>query len=155
MRSEKMNLEQKINEEMKAAMKSGNKLRLETIRSIRAAIIEFAKSGLDRAMNDEDEIKLLNSLAKKRKDAIAMYEQVGRNDAKEQEEFELTVIQEFLPKQLTDEEITDVIKGIIANAGATSSKDFGKVMGPSMKALSGKADGTKVQQIVKSLLGAE
>jgi hypothetical protein len=74
---------------------------------------------------------------------------------KEQEEKELAIIQEFLPKQLSDKEIEDVIKGIISQAGATSAKDFGKVMGPSMKALSGKADGTKVQAMVKSLLGAE
>lgn len=150
-----MSLELKINEEMKSAMKSGSKLRLETLRSVRAAIIEFVKSGIDREMNSDDEIKILNTLAKKRKDAIAMYEQAGKTEMKEQEEFELTVIQEFLPKQLSDEEITDIIKDIITNAGATSAKDFGKVMGPSMKALSGKADGNKVQQIVKTLLGAE
>ena len=150
-----MSLELKINEEMKSAMKSGSKLRLETLRSVRAAIIEFVKSGIDREMNSDDEIKILNTLAKKRKDAIAMYEQAGKTEMKEQEEFELTVIQEFLPKQLSDEEIIDIIKDIITNAGATSAKDFGKVMGPSMKALSGKADGNKVQQIVKTLLGAE
>ncbi len=150
-----MSLETTITEEMKAAMKSGDKLRLETVRSIRAAIIEFAKSGTDHEMNPEDEIKLLNSLAKKRKDAIAMYEQAGRTEMKEQEEKELVIIQEFLPKQLSDKEIEDVIKGIITQAGATSAKDFGKVMGPSMKALSGKADGTKVQAMVKSLLGVE
>ena len=150
-----MSLETIITEEMKAAMKSGDKLRLETVRSIRAAIIEFAKSGADHELNPDDEIKLLNSLAKKRKDAIAMYEQAGRTEMKEQEEKELAIIQEFLPKQLSDKEIEDVIKGIIAQAGATSAKDFGKVMGPSMKALSGKADGTKVQAMVKSLLGVE
>ncbi len=150
-----MNLEQKINEEMKAAMKSSDKLRLETLRSVRAAIIEFAKSGAAREMNSDDEIKILNALAKKRKDAITMYEQAGRTEMKEQEESELKIIQEFLPKQLSDEEVAEVIKGIITQTGAVGSKDFGKVMGPSMKALTGKADGNKVQQLVKSLLGAE
>ncbi len=150
-----MSLEQKINEEMKAAMKNADKIRLETLRSVRAAIIEFAKSGLNREMNNEDEIKILNSLAKKRKDAIAMYEQAGRNEAKEKEELELSIIQEFLPKQLSDEEITKIIKEIIEKVGASSQKDFGKVMGPSMKALSGQADGNKVQTIVKNLLGAD
>lgn len=149
-----MSLELKINEEMKAAMKSGDKLRLDTLRSVRAAIIEFAKSGAGRDMTADDEIKLLNTLAKKRKDAITMYEQAGRTEAAAQESAELAIIQEFLPKQLNDDEITDIIKDIIEKVGATSEKDFGKVMGPSMKALSGKADGGKVQSIVKTLLGA-
>lgn len=148
-----MGLEQKINEEMKEAMKSGQKDRLETIRSIRAAIIEFAKSGLDREMNNEDEIKLLNMLAKRRKDSIDMYANAGRNDLKEKEEFELKVIQEFLPPQLSEDELKEIIQGVITETGATSQKDMGKVMGLSMKKLSGKADGTKVQQIVKELLG--
>ncbi len=149
-----MNLEQKVNEEMKIAMKSGNKTRLETLRSLRAGIIEFAKSGLDREMNQDDEIKLLNNQAKRRRDAIEMYGSAGRNDLKEKEEFELSVIQEFLPKQLTDEELSVIIKSVIEKAGATSMKDLGKVMGASMKELSGKADGNKVQQLVKDILGA-
>ena len=149
-----MNLEQKVNEEMKIAMKSGNKTRLETLRSLRAGIIEFAKSGLDREMNQDDEIKLLNNQAKRRRDAIEMYNSAGRIDLKEKEEFELSVIQEFLPKQLTDEELSVIIKSVIEKAGATSMKDLGKVMGASMKELSGKADGNKVQQLVKDILGA-
>lgn len=148
-----MGLEQKINEEMKEAMKSGSKERLETLRSIRAAIIEFAKSGLGREMNNEDEIKILNSLAKKRKDAIEMYANAGRQDLKEKEESELKVIQEFLPKQLDDIEIKEVIKSIIDETGANSAKDFGKVMGLSVKKLSGQADGSKIQLFVKELLG--
>lgn len=148
-----MGLEQKINEEMKEAMKSGQKERLETLRSVRAAIIEFAKSGIDREMNNEDEIKILNMLAKRRKDSIEMYANAGRNDLKEKEEFELTVIQEFLPPQLSDDEIKEIIQGVVTETGATSQKDMGKVMGMSMKKLSGKADGTKVQQIVKEVLG--
>lgn len=149
-----MTLEIKINEEIKSAMKSGDKLRLDTVRSIRASIIEFSKSGVGREMNSDDEIKLLNSLAKKRKDAIAMYEQAGRTEMQAQETAELAIIQEFLPKQLSDAEIIDIIKSIIDKVGASSEKDFGKVMGPAMKALSGQADGNKVQSVVKSLLGA-
>ncbi len=148
-----MNLEQKINEDMKASMKAGNKDRLETLRSIRAAIIEFAKSGLNRDMNSDDEIKILNTLAKRRKDAIDMYANANRSDLKEKEEFELKIIQEFLPPQLSDEEIKEIIKQIISEVGATSPKDMGKVMGLSMKKLTGQADGTKVQGIVKELLG--
>ncbi len=134
-------------------MKSGSKERLETLRSIRASIIEFAKSGLGREMNTDDEIKILNSLAKKRKDAIEMYTNAGRQDLKEKEEFELKVIQEFLPKQLDDNEIKEVIKSIIDETGANSAKDFGKVMGLSVKKLSGQADGSKIQSFVKELLG--
>lgn len=149
-----MSLELKVNEQMKEAMKSGDKLRLETLRSIRAGIIEFSKNGSGLQMNEEAEIKLLNSLAKKRKDAIEMYEQAGRIDLKEKEFKELTIIQEFLPAQISEKEIMEIIKGIIEKTGASGSKDFGKVMGPSMKALSGKADGTKIQTLVKEMLGA-
>ena len=148
-----MTLEQKVTEEMKLAMKSGNKMRLETLRSLRAGIIEFAKSGLDREMNQDDEIKLLNNQAKRRRDAIEMYNKAGRTELKEKEEFELSVIQEFLPKQLSDEELSVIIKSVIEKTGASSMKDMGKVMGASMKELSGKADGNKVQQLVKDILG--
>ncbi|MFA5512496.1 MAG: GatB/YqeY domain-containing protein [Candidatus Kapaibacterium sp.] len=149
-----MSLEARINDEMKSAMKNGEKLRLDTLRSIRAAIIEFTKSGIGRDMTGDDEIKLLNTLAKKRKDAITMYEQAGRKESAEQETNELAIIMEFLPKQLSDEEIVAAIKDIINKVGAVSEKDFGKVMGSAMKSLAGKADGNKVQATVKSLLGA-
>lgn len=148
-----MSLETKINEEIKAAMKNGDKPRLETLRSIRASIIEFAKSGVGREMNEEDEIKILNNQAKKRRDAIDMYAQAGRAELKEQEEFELGVIEEFLPEKMDESKVKEVILGIIAEVGAEGPKDMGKVMGPSMKALAGKADGSLVQKIVKESLG--
>jgi uncharacterized protein YqeY len=148
-----MNLEQTINEEMKSAMKSGDKLRLETIRSIRAGILEFKKSGVEREMNDQDEQKILLAAAKKRKDAIEMYSQANRQDLADKETKELRVIEEFLPKQMEEAEIVEFIKNFIAEVGATSMKDLGKVMGPAMKQLTGKADGNTVQRIVKELLG--
>lgn len=147
-----MNLEQKINDELKAAMKSGDKNRVDVIRSIRSAILEFNKSGIGRELNEDDEIKILNSAAKKRRDAIDMYKQANRPELQEKEEVELLVIQEFLPKQLSDEEIKEIVIGVIANTGAQGMKDMGKVMGASMKELKGKADGNKVQEIVKGLL---
>jgi uncharacterized protein YqeY len=147
-----MSFEEKINEALKDAMKSGDKVRTDTIRSIRAGIIEFAKSGSGRELNEEDEIKILNSNAKKRKDAIEMYEKGGRPELVEKEKIELSIIEEFLPKQLDDEEIIKIVKNIISNVGATNSKDFGKVIGATMKELKGKADGNRVQGIVKSLL---
>ncbi|MCX6146005.1 MAG: GatB/YqeY domain-containing protein [Candidatus Kapabacteria bacterium] len=148
-----MALEAKINEEIKTAMKSGEKLRLETLRSIRAAIIEFAKSGLNREMNEADELKMLNNIAKKRKDAITMYKDANRMELAEKESAELAVILEFLPAQLSEVEVRAIIMKIKEDSGSVDMKDMGKVMGPSMKALSGKADGGLVQSIVKEILG--
>jgi len=150
-----MNFEEKINEELKSATKSGDKLRLETIRSIRAAIIEFKKSGIGREMNAEDELKILGNQAKRRKDSIEMFEKGGRQDLVDKEKAELAIIEEFLPKQLSDEEIKAICLKIITDAGVTHVKDFGKVMGIAMKELKGKADGNKVQTILKSLLSSE
>lgn len=147
-----MNLEEKINGELKAAMKAGDKIRLNTLRSLRAAIIEFAKSGKGE-MQEADEQKILNMQAKRRRDAIDLYEKGGRQELADKEAAELEVIQEFLPKQLSEEEIIVVIKSIISQTGAESMKDMGKVMGMAMKELSGKADGNKVQQLVRNLLG--
>lgn len=148
-----MNLEQKVNDELKKAMKESKKDRVDVLRSLRSSIIEFNKSGARRELNEDDEIKILNSAAKKRKDAIEMYEKANRNELAEKEKIELKVIQEFLPKQLTDDEIKEIIKSIIEKTGAKDMKDMGKVMGASMKALKGKADGNKVQTIVKEILG--
>jgi len=148
-----MNLEQTITEQMKAAMKSGDKLRLETVRSIRAAILEFNTSGVGRPMNDDDEVKLLQKLAKKRKDAMEIFRANGRDEAADKEQAELAILEEFLPTMLNEAEITSIVQRVIADTGATSQKDFGKVIGAAMKELRGKADGTLVQTVVKSLLG--
>lgn len=147
-----MSLEETINEELKTAAKAGDKLRLQTIRSIRAAIIEFNKSGSESAMTADDELKLLLSQAKKRKDAIEMYEKGGRQELAEQESKELAIIEEFLPKQMSKEEVSAEVKKIIEATGATDMKHMGKVMGAAMKELKGKADGNTVQSIVKELL---
>jgi uncharacterized protein YqeY len=143
-----------ITEQMKAAMKSGDKLRLETIRSIRALILEFEKSGAGRAMTEEDEQKLLISAAKKRKDSVEQYRAANREDLASKEEAELAIIQEFLPKQLDESEVEAVVKTIIEQVGAKTPQEVGKVMGAAMKELRGKADGTLVQTVAKRLLGA-
>lgn len=148
-----MNLEAKITEEMKAAMKSGDKLRLDTVRSIRASILEFKTSGANKEMDEAEEIKLLNSLAKKRKDSISMYEQAGRTELADKEKAELDVIMEFLPKQLTEDEIKELVQNKINETGASGTDGLKLVMGPIMKELKGKADGNLVQTIVKTLLG--
>lgn len=147
-----MTFEQRITEEMKAAMKSGDKVRLETIRSIRASILEFQKSGIDREMTDDDAQKILINQAKKRKDAAEIYAGANRQDLADKELAELKVIEEFLPKQMSEDEIREFIKAFIQKVGAEGMKDMGKVMGPAMKELSGKADGSTVQKIVRELL---
>ena len=147
-----MNLETRINDEMKAAMKSGEKLRLETLRSIRAGIIAFNKSGAGRDMTTDDESKILLAAAKQRRDAIEIARTANRPEFIEKEEQELAIIMEFLPKQLTEEEITVIISTIIKDTGAAGAMDFGKVIGAAMKELRGKADGALVQQLVKQLL---
>jgi uncharacterized protein YqeY len=148
-----MNLEAKITEEMKAAMKSGDKLRLDTVRSIRASILEFKTSGANKEMDETDEIKLLNSLAKKRKDSINMYEQAGRTELADKEKAELAVIMEFLPKQLTEDEVRAIVQDLITKTGASGNDGLKLVMSPVMKELKGKADGNLVQAIVKEMLG--
>ncbi len=149
-----MNLEERINEELKNSIKSGDKIRMETLRSIRAAIIEFNKSGAGRELNEEDGLKILNSNAKKRKDAIVLYEQGNRSDLADKEKQELKIIEEFLPQQLSDDEVKNIIKKIKEEVGASDIKDLGKVMGPVMKELKGKADGGKVQQFVREMLSS-
>jgi uncharacterized protein YqeY len=149
-----MSLTETINQQLKAAMLASDKVRLETLRSIRALILEFEKSGVDRAMTPDDEIKILSSAAKKRKDAIEAYDAAGRTEAADKERQELAIIQEFLPAQMSDEAIKAELQTVIASIGATSPSDVGKVMGAAMKSLKGKADGTVIQRIAKELLGA-
>jgi uncharacterized protein YqeY len=149
-----MNFEQLINDDLKEAMKSGDKLKLETLRSLRASVIEFNKNGTGKELAEEDAQKILLQASKKRKDAIEMYKQAGRQDLLEKEEAELAIIASYLPQQLTEDQVIDVLKGLIAHIGAEGPKDMGKVMGLAMKELRGKADGTLVQQCLKSLLQA-
>ncbi len=148
-----MNLEEKINEQLKAAIKSADKIKMETLRSIRASIIEFNKSGADRNMNEDDEIKLLKTAQKRRKDAIEMYEKGGRQELADKEKTELDIISTFLPEQASADEIRTIVLTTIKNVTAEGMKDMGKVMGPVMKALKGKADGNLVRQIVQTELG--
>ena len=148
-----MILKDKINEDLKSAMKSGDKIRLETIRSIRALILEFEKSGAGKELNAEEEIKLLSTAAKKRKDSIEQYRNAKREDLASKEEAELKILQEYLPEQLTEEEIFDEVKILAANIGASAKEDFPKLMPQVMKELKGKADGKLVKSAVEKILG--
>ncbi len=148
-----MNLTEKINQDLKAAMKSGDKLRTETIRSIRALILEFEKSGSGKEFNTEEEIKLLTGAAKKRKDSIEQFRNAGREDLAVKEEKELEILREYLPKQLSKEEIKNEVTRIAKEINAVSQEDFSKLMPAAMKELKGKADGKEVRLVVEEYLG--
>lgn len=151
-----MSLKDRIGEEIKSAMKAKDKIRLETVRSIKKAILEkevaLRPKGQD-SLTEEQEIELLVQQAKQRRDSIEQYQQAGREDLAEKEAQELKIIEAYLPQQLDDEELNSVLDEIIASVGATSAKDLGKVMGVAMKQLKGKADGKKIQALVKDKLG--
>jgi len=148
-----MALTEIINEDLKAAMKSGDSVKLNTIRSIRAQLIELSKRGTGTSITPEEEMTALLAAAKKRKEAIEMYKKAGRNDLADQEKRELDIINTYLPKQMSREEVEILVKKIIGNIGATSSKDFSKVMPVAMKELKGKIDGKVIQEVVKKQLG--
>jgi uncharacterized protein len=148
-----MTLSQKISEDMKLAMKSGEKLRLETLRSIRAQMIELTKRGTGSEITPEEEISAVLAAAKKRKEAIELYRQAGREELARQEEQELEIINTYLPKQMSKEEAETLIGSLVTQTGAASMKDIGKVMPLAMKELKGKIDGKIVQEIVKQKLG--
>lgn len=150
-----MSLKDRITEDIKAAMKAQDKIRLETVRSIKKAILEkevsVRPSGQDN-LTEAQETEVLVQLAKQRRDSITQYEQANRPDLAQQEAQELAILEEYLPKQLSDDEVSQIIDAIITGVGATSAKDLGKVMGPAMQQLKGKADGKKVQEFVKAKL---
>lgn len=147
-----MSLKDKINEELKQAMKSGDKLRLETIRSIRAGILEYEKSGKGELQNETDEQNLLNSMAKKRKEAMDIYRSAGRTDLANKEEKELAIISEFLPKQLTVEEIAAKVAEVATANSIAKGGEFSKLMPAVMKELKGKADGGLIKKAVEEFL---
>lgn len=147
-----MSLKEKVNEDLKTAMKSGEKLRLETIRSIRALILEFEKSGSGKELNEEEEIKMLSTAVKKRKDSIEQYRAAKRDDLADKEEAEMKILMEYLPKQLTEEEIFSKVRELAREVGATSKSDFAKLMPVAMKELKGKADGKVVRSAVEKVL---
>jgi len=148
-----MSLKEKINEDLKNAMKAQDAFRTETLRSIRAEILKMDKSGMNREMNEEEELQLLTRQVKMRKESIEMFKSAGRTDLVERETKQMDIINEYLPKQISREEAEKIIFGIIESTGASTPKDIGKVMGPVMKELKGKFDGKLIQEIVKGRLG--
>jgi uncharacterized protein len=148
-----MSLEQKIMAELKTAMLAKDEKALRSLRAIKAAILLAKTSGTNSGeISEDDEIKLLQKLVKQRKDSLEIFTQQNRADLAQKEQEEIEVIEKFLPKQLDGEELKAIIAGIIAETGASSPADMGKVMGVASKQLAGKADGKTISAVVKELL---
>ena len=148
-----MTLFDQISEDIKAAMKARDKVRLETLRNIKKVFLEAKTApGANDTLEDEAALKIIAKLAKQGKETAVTYTQAGRQDLADAELAQVAVIEGYLPKQLTEEEITAIVKTIIAETGATSMKEMGKVMGIANKQMAGKADGRVISGIVKALL---
>ncbi len=148
-----MSLQTKVMEALKDAMKAKDTIALESLRAIKSAILlAKTEAGATEELSEADEMKLLQKLVKQRKDSAALYAQQGRNDLAEPELAQMAIIEKFLPKQLSEAEVEEAVKGFIAEVGATSAKDMGKVMGVATKALAGKTDSKLISDIVKRLL---
>ena len=147
-----MTLKERLDEDLKTSLKSGDKTRLQTIRSLRATILEFEKSGSGKILDGDEEIKILSTAAKRRKESIEQFRKGSREDLAQVEEAELKIIMSYLPKQLSEDETKETIKKIAAEIGAVVKSDFGKLMSASIKELKGKADGKVIKEIVENIL---
>jgi uncharacterized protein YqeY len=148
-----MGLQQKVMEQMKTAMKAKDTVALESLRAIKSALLLAQTSG-DGDLSEDDEVKLVQKLVKQRKDSAAIFTEQGRNDLAEPELAQVAVIEQFLPEQLTEEEIEKVVVQTIDATGASGMKDMGRVMGMVSKELAGQADGKTISTIVKNKLSS-
>jgi len=150
-----MGLQSIIMADMKTAMKAKDKVALEALRAIKAAILMAqTESGAKEELSEDQELKILQRLVKQRKDSAQLYKEQNREDLAEPELAQVVVIEKFLPAQLSETEIKDIISGIVSKIGATSPKDMGKVMGAANKELAGKAEGRLISTIVKEVLSS-
>jgi len=147
-----MSLESQVMEAMKVAMKAKDTVTLEALRAVKSAILLAKTSGSEGDLKEADEMSLLQRLVKQRRDSAAIYQQQQRADLADPELAQVAVIEQFLPKQLSEVEVEAAIKPIVARLGASSIKDMGKVMGEASKELAGKTDGKTISLIVKQLL---
>lgn len=139
--------------DLKAAMIAKDEAALRSLRAVKAAILLAKTSeGAGGELKEEDEVKLLQKLVKSRKDSLEIFQQQNRPDLAKKEEEEIAVIEKFLPKQMSPDEIKAALQKIIADTGASSPADMGKVMGVATKQLAGKADGKTISALVKELL---
>lgn len=148
-----MTIEEQVSEGIKSAMKAKDKVRLETLRNIKKVILEAkTRPGAGDQIDDAECIKIIQKLAKQGKESAEIYKEQGRDDLYGQESAQVAVLEEFLPKQLNDEELTAALREIIASTGASTPQDMGKVMGAATKKLAGLADGKAISAKVKELL---
>jgi uncharacterized protein len=148
-----MSLEKTVNDQIKTAMLAKDEAGLRSLRAIKAAILlARTAEGAGETMTAEEETKLLQKLVKQRKDSLEIFTQQSRPDLAQKESEEIAIIEKFLPKQMSQDELKEAVLAIIAATGAVSPADMGKVMGVASKQLSGKADGKTISEMVKSLL---
>lgn len=148
-----MSLQTEVMTKLKEAMKAKDKIALESLRAVKSALLLARTSGDSNELTTEDEIKLVQKLVKQRKDSATLYSEQGRDDLAEPELAQVAILEQFLPEQMGEEELKNIISEIVSKVGATSMKDMGKVMGMASKQLAGKADGKAISNAVKSLLG--
>jgi uncharacterized protein YqeY len=148
-----MSLETTINEDIKTAMKAGDKIKLEALRAVKSAILlaKTEKGGTEE-MSKEAEIALLNKLVKTRKESYDLYVQNNRTDLAEVEKAQMEAIAVYLPAQMSDEELEQAVKAAIAQVGATTAAELGKVMGVASKTLAGKADNKRISEMIRKFL---
>jgi len=148
-----MSLKSQVEGGIKDAMRAKDQDTLRALRAIKSLILlEETKGGQPGELSQEDEIRLLTKAAKQRKESIDVFRGQGRNDLADKEEAELNIIERFLPKQLTEDEVREKLRGIIERVGATSPSEIGKVMGVATKELAGQADGKTISTLAKALL---
>ena len=146
----------RLNEDLKAAMRAKDKVRLRTLRSLRSALknkeIDQRQEGAETVLSEQDQLAVLRKQANQRKDSIEQYEEAGREDLVQKEREELAVLEEYMPEQMSDDELRDRLQAIIDDVGASSMGDMGPVMGRAMSDLRGRVDGSRVQEMVQQLL---
>ena len=148
-----MSLQEKVMAELKTAMKTKDQVSLESLRAIKSALLlAQTEKGAAGTISDQDELKILQKLVKQRKDSAAIFQEQGREDLAAPELAQAEVIEKFLPKQLSEEEIEQVVDRVIQQTGAAGMKDMGKVMGMVTKELAGQADGKTISGIVRKKL---
>jgi uncharacterized protein YqeY len=146
----------RLNEDLKDAMRNKDKVRLRTLRSLRSALknkeIDQREEGAETVLTEQDQLAVLRKQVNQRKDSIEQYEDAGREDLVEQEQAELDVLDEYMPAALSDEELEEILREIIEDVGAESMADMGTVMGRAMDRLKGRVDGGRVQETVQTIL---
>ncbi len=147
-----MSLQKQVMEQMKAAMKARDKVALESLRALKSAFLLANTSGGNVELNEEEEIKIVQRLVKQRKDSAAIFNEQGRSDLADPEIAQAKVLEQFLPTQMSEEDLKKAIAEIVVQTGASSMKDMGKVMGIASKNFGGKADGKTISTVVKELL---